>query len=424
MKNYWLLLFLSVCLGTTFAWAMNYADHGHREAYFGEITMDGSVNADNIMEVLSQYYSTSSAKVGLEGEPTFDFGTMGPGSKGKHEFVIKNIGEEELELSIGASTCKCTLGSLGDENLAPGASTSVTMEWTVSTDKDIFNQSAELRTNDPARPAIRLTVTGRVIRDIEFEPKQVTFGEVAAGESFEVTTRMYSYLEGQIDVKSASFGSEQMNELSEFVIEPLEIDPDSDNLHKRARQAFEIKAKVRGGLRQGPMVTTLQIGFNKINSSGETIVRDGTPSAKLEQGLYATSTEIAGRVIGSLSMFENSMLKSISGGGYVWTVGKLGPEADLEVKGFVVLKGSERDNTNLTIGEVTPDYAIRAELGESLGRGSMRLYPITLRFTPGEELIDLLGKNKEDFGKIWIESDNPKVSRMQIAVKVAIEPRP
>jgi hypothetical protein len=49
---------------------------------------------------------------------------------------------------------------------------------------------------------------------------------------------------------------------------------------------------------------------------------------------------------------------------------------------------------------------------------------LTITLKPGTQPIDLLGKNKEDFGLLWIESDNPKVGRMKVAVKVLVEPRP
>ena len=53
----------------------------------------------------------------------------------------------------------------------------------------------------------------------------------------------------------------------------------------------------------------------------------------------------------------------------------------------------------------------------------MKLYPLELELIPGEELIERLGNDNEDYGSVWIESDNPKVTKMRVALKFAIEPR-
>ncbi|MEO1525829.1 MAG: DUF1573 domain-containing protein [Planctomycetota bacterium] len=421
MKNYSLILFLSLVLGTSFAWAMNYVQYGRRDAYFGEISMDGKVTSENVMEVLATYHSTSTAKVELQGEPTFNFGAMAPGTEGEHEFFIKNVGEENLELDIGAATCKCTLGSLDESSIPPGETTSVKLEWKVQAEKNTFSQSAELRTNDPSRPAIKLTVEGLVIREIEFNPSKVTFGEVASGEAFEFATKMYNYLDDPIEITQGKFGSTSLSELADFEFTPFEPS-EADGVHQRARQGFDILVKVKPGLRQGPMVTNMIVAFNKLDKDGKPIEEDS--KSTLKEGLFSTATECAGRVIGSLTMIENSKLRRLDGGGYVWNVGKLDEDSLAEVKGFVVLKGSEMENTTLSIGKVSPDDVIDVKLGSPLKRTNSHLYPITVTFNQRDEAVDLMGKNKDDFGSIWIESDNPKVSAMQIAVKLALPAKP
>ena len=62
-------------------------------------------------------------------------------------------------------------------------------------------------------------------------------------------------------------------------------------------------------------------------------------------------------------------------------------------------------------------------MGEPVGRGSMLLYPLRIELVPGAEPIERLGKSKDDYGTVWIESDNPKVTRMRVALKFALEGR-
>lgn len=424
MKHFWLLVLLSAVLGTTLGWTMNYIEYGHRDAFFGEISMDGSVTADNVMAKLEEYQTKSAAVAELQGDPHFDFGVMAPGTKGNHTFVITNKGTEPLTLELGATTCKCTLGDLKKNELAPGESTNIDLEWNVVPGKSDFSQSAELRTNDPLRPAIQLTVAGLVISDLEFEPKQVTFGEVTAGEGFEFSTNLYNYYDTPIELLGARFGSDELTEHANVTFEEFEPS-ETDGVHMRARQAFRITANVEPGMRQGPVSTNLLVDFKKLPSDSAPEVSSsqaGDSEKKTEQ--FIAIAECAGRIVGPLSILENSKLQSTDGGGYIWSLGRVGEGDSLEYKALVALKGSERDSTNLTIGEVYPTDVIEVEMGRPLGKGTMRLFPLKMTLKPGDKVIDLLGKNKDDFGWVWIESDNPKVSRMKLAVKVMIEPRP
>lgn len=88
-----------------------------------------------------------------------------------------------------------------------------------------------------------------------------------------------------------------------------------------------------------------------------------------------------------------------------------------------MLKGSERDNTTLRVGAISPEGVLKARLGEPKSRGTMTLYTLEIEVVPGDQPIARLGKNKDDYGNVWIESDNPKVTKMRIAVKFAVDPR-
>ncbi|OYP38191.1 DUF1573 domain-containing protein [Rhodopirellula sp. MGV] len=411
MKYFWLILLVSVVVGASIGWTTNYVQYASKPAFFGEIDYTGNITSDNVMEHLKQFHSDSGAVAEVEDSATHDFGAMPPSTKGKHTFVIKNVGSEPLTLELGATTCKCTLGSLEDSSVAPGETTSVELEWTVASDKTTFEQSAELRTNDPARPAIRLMVVGRIIRDIEFEPDLITFGNVTVGDSFELSTKFFSFMDDKIKIKAGEFSNEAFTPLAEF--EAQEYDPkDGDTAHAHAKQAFDIKVNVKPGLRQGPLSTRMIVVFTKVDENGE----------PMGDELYGT-TEIAGKVVGPLSMLQNTYVKTTENGSYFWNLGRLGPDDKLEYKALLALKGSEKDATNLSIGESYPAGVVSAELGKPIGREETRLFPIILKLTASEETIDLLGKNEDDFGWVWIESDNPKVGRMRIAVKVLIEPR-
>jgi hypothetical protein len=89
---------------------------------------------------------------------TFDFGSGQRNGKGKHTFVIRNLGDEPLTLSRGATSCKCAVSELKNDKIGPGESTDVTLEWHLTTEGEQFRQTADIYTNDPRQPTITLVV--------------------------------------------------------------------------------------------------------------------------------------------------------------------------------------------------------------------------------------------------------------------------
>ncbi len=126
--------------GTACAWAVNYKRYGHRVARFGPFELDGEVTPENAMAFLDAQVPKSLGRVELPNGTEYDFGVMSPNEKGKHSFLVKNVGQGGLKLRIGASTCKCTIGSLDKEVIAPGEETEVVLEWEVRTDETSFTQ--------------------------------------------------------------------------------------------------------------------------------------------------------------------------------------------------------------------------------------------------------------------------------------------
>lgn len=413
-------MILSTSLGTASAWTVNYVRFGHRTGRFGPFTMERDVTPENVMAVLEAGYSDALGKVELPAGSDHDFGVMAPGSEGEHTFVVKNIGDGELSLRIGASSCKCTIGSLENDTLGPGEQTEVKLEWTVALDnaKPIFSQNAQLLTNDPGNYGITLNITGKVIGDMEVMPDKWSFGEVAAGEPFELSGKIYSFYEEEVVPTVQLFSDELLNDFAEFEVEAFEPGED-DGLYSRAKQGFLVTIKVKEGLRQGAVSQNFLFGFRRKDENG-----DFVPAAEDDgdENDYAVAA-VTGRIVGSLGMIAGVRVKGQTGGGYIYDFGRIGSEDELIGKAFVVFKGSERDKTTLSIGEVSPEGFLKARLGEPKSGGSTTLYPLEIEVVPGDERIARLGKNRDDYGNVWIESDNPKVTKMRIAVKFAVDPR-
>lgn len=427
MKNFWLFAVLFAAAGISIAWVSNYMRFGFRDARLGHLTEDGNINASNVMVTVKAGYETSKvgneasrAKVQMLTELTHDFGVMAPDEKGKFVFRIKNVGEEPLTLVEGDSTCKCTIGIPGDDELAPGAETEIVVEWTVKTNEDKFSQRAQIITNDPANVALDLKIIGKVVRDIEIVPKKWTIGDVASGEPFELKGTFYSYYKNDIKPTNQKFVSKQLNELAEFEIEEFKPNAE-DGRNATARQGFRVTAKVKGGMRQGAISTRFLFGFNRLDDDGNVIKTDDEKEDEVKDLEYSSAADVSGRIVGMLSMIVGTKVEGRSSGGYVYKFGRLGYNDSKKGKAFIVLKGSEREATKLTIGDVSPAEVIRAKLGKPLIRETQVLYPLELEIIPGDKPYDLTGQGSKNYGRVWIESDNPKVTKMLIAVKFAVD---
>lgn len=420
MKRFWLLLILAVAIGTATAWAINYSRFGHRVARMGPFTMGTEVNASNVMAIVNKDVPVGRARVELVGDARFDFGMMAPGTEGEHTFVVRSVGEDDLRLRLGATTCKCTLGELDQESLKPGEETEVKLSWSVKQGESEFAQSAQLITNDPERVVIQLEIVGKIVLDVDVHPETWTFGDVATGEPIAVSGTIYSFLDNDIRPTDMKFSSDEMTEMSEFQVEEFKPSEETDGIRGSARQGFRVSINIKAGLRQGAVSQSFMFGFRRLDENGEVLPpQEGAGDDPNEYIVAQTQ----GQIIGPLSLIESSKVSGRPGGGYIYDFGRIGPEDSLKAKTFVVLKGSERENTTLRVGEIYPDGVVKATLGEPKGRGTMTLYPLEIELVPGEKPVERLGNHKDDYGTVWIESDNPKVSKMRVALKFAIEGR-
>ncbi|MGB7329527.1 MAG: DUF1573 domain-containing protein [Rubripirellula sp.] len=431
MKNFWIFVLLSAVAGASAAWAINYKRFGYRESAFGPFVVGGQITTENVDKFVNLSDVAGGEKVGrveIEGDLEYDFGVMSPGDEGSKVFNIRNTGDGPLTLRLGASTCKCTIGELDKEALDPGEETEVKLTWTVKQGETEFGQSAQLLTNDPRMVAITLKIKGKVIEGFRLVPDAWSAGEVATGDPIEFEGSFYNYTDTKIQTKDVRFTSDTMNELAEFDVQPLEpseYSPGNDS----AIQGFRVVVKLAPGMKQGNFSQNLLVRVADDGSPAD--ASDAVASAADEDAEKKggpdddqryISIPVSGRVVGTLRMLESSKL-TLEGGEYVYNFGRIGPDDDLTARAFVVLKGSERDNTTLTIGETRPSGVVKAKLGEAKGRGSMVLYPLEIELVAGDKVISRLGKDRSDYGSIWIESDNPKVSRMRVVLKFAIEGR-
>lgn len=419
MTKFLLGIVIAAVLGTTTGWFINYVSYERVVGYFGPFSTDSDFQAADLVSTLPADKANSGAKVKMLTPQYYDFGMMKPGDEGEHTFRIENAGTDNLLLRLGATTCKCTLGDLERESLAPGESTDVKLSWTVKDGGEPdFTQSAQILTNDPAKVAISLEITGRIVSNVDMVPATWSFGEVGTGEPLEITGKIYNFMDEKIRPGKPSFSSDELTEFSTFEVEEFTPSEENDGIRGTAIQGFNVTVQVRPGMRQGAVSQNFQLPFERLDKDGNAIPLTEEAAALGGEVILVRTT---GKIVGLLGMI-GARLSGAEGGGYLYDLTELGKEGSLKAKAFVVLRGDERQTTKLKVADrVVPEGVIKATLGEPNDRGTMTLFPIEIELIPGKDPVERLGTTKDDYGSIWIESDNVKITPMRIAIKFAIE---
>lgn len=395
-------------IGLVSGWLAHQSHHSG-VAQFGPFASDTNLSAEEVSVVKRATSTSGVPKIDVIGGEDFDFGIMEPGGEGKHAFVVRNVGTAPLELEIIGSTCKCTVGTLQDASIAPGEQTEINLTWVANTNSEEFGQSANLRTNDPSRGELSLRIHGRVISSMTMVPRTFSFGDVDSGEIIQLQSVIYSFTKTPIAPVKQSFSNPMLNELASFEIEEVSVDELGDPAYSSASQAFRVNIDIRPGLPQGPIRENFVFGFVPRSSVDE----QGNYEP---ESLSEFQAETTGKIVGSITMVENRKVYN-GNSGYIYTMGVVDPATAKPERANIMLRGPAREDVNLSIGEIEPAGILHAELGERIGRSSTVLVPLKLWIDPAAGPIDRMGRGGDDFGVVWLKTDNPEVSPLRVRVR-------
>ncbi len=134
-------------------------------------------------------------------EIEYDFGTKSRYSIGSHKFVVKNIGEADLKLKAGETTCQCTIGELGQSVVAPGESTTIELSWTIKQAGPGFQHSAKIYTNSPGNTMQVLIVKGFIGVDLAvWPPDRWSLGSMKVDGEAKIDGFVYSQISENLEV--------------------------------------------------------------------------------------------------------------------------------------------------------------------------------------------------------------------------------
>ena len=106
--------------------------------------------------------------------PVYDFGSAKEVEIIKHDFIIRNDGNEPLVIDKVKSSCGCTTASLTTNTLAVGMEMAISAKVVLKKRRGNLVKTIDVISNDPLQPVYTLTVKGIVVVPYSLSPKVAT----------------------------------------------------------------------------------------------------------------------------------------------------------------------------------------------------------------------------------------------------------
>lgn len=324
----------------------------------------------------------------LISETKFDFGTMDPLADGRHEFELRNVGLGVLKLKVGASTCKCTVGGVSKNEVQPGETAHVSLQWNTGKKQSLFEQSAQILTNDPLRKEINLVVTGKVRMLIGLDRSTIRLPAVEPGSPLRFEVLVYS----------------QMWE--DFAIEDLEspvagLEWQAEDVEPASVPGLEAKAVQR---------LTVTMPCPAVQGAFQEMLRLQVRSNQTDASLHSVDLQVESSVLRRLSIYG----PGIDSEGVI-DLGTVPQGAGKKLKLLVKVRDEQRDLGQPKI-EISPDF-LQARLSPHPGGEDTGLYDLHIELSRGTPACQYLSS---PIGRLAIVTDHPRIGTVELKVSFAV----
>ena len=152
-------------------------------------------------------------------EDHFDFGEVFEDRQLSHSFIIKNQGNETLEISKVDPDCACTVASY-ERTIPPGGQGKINLAIKPYSVLRQFRKETRVFVNDPKRREFSLVLTGKAKPFIEIAPSHIVRLRGAPGDSLLGEVRFTSYLPGPFEITDFRTNIPDKIEVSLKPVEP------------------------------------------------------------------------------------------------------------------------------------------------------------------------------------------------------------
>jgi hypothetical protein len=328
-------------------------------------------------------------------EPNFDFGTMQRGTTRSHNFTVKNVGTAPLRLTVGQTSCKCTLGDVTGDAIPPGESTHVTLEWSAKSDQGPFRQTAMILTNDPVQSQVELSIEGKILEASGVVPSQLAFDKIPAGDSRTAEVYVMAMLQDDLSVTDPEMSDPSTRDKFDVKIEPVKNDQLPD---PSAKKGVRITLTAKPGLPIGRFDQWLSLKTN-------------LPEAeKLE-------VPVIGRVVGDISVYGSKWNDSQG----VLILGKVKSVAGAKEHVNIVVRGQGAKDVKFEVQSVDPPE-LKVKIGEPKRLKDTLLHvPVEIEVPAGTSTMVRLQTAQGDEGRIVLKTTHPTIKELAIGVRFAVE---
>lgn len=213
-----------------------------------------------------------------------DLGDMDPDSSNICEFGFKNVGDALLKILDTRPDCGCTIPTLEKKEYAPGESGTLKIKYHSVPQSGAVTRRIVVTSNDPVEPNVTLTMKGRVVERVAYEPTKLNLLLKGSDETLPTVTltsldgKPFSIKGIKSSVNAISAQFDPAVEATKFV---LQLKVDKEQLQKVSNGIVEISLT-------HPAAKSVAIPFSaltrfKLNPTiilfdaepGRPIVRDG-----------------------------------------------------------------------------------------------------------------------------------------------------
>lgn len=343
------------------------------------------------------YPTEGQAVAVVEGSETYDFGVMSKEDSLSHVFVIKNEGTAPMTLTLGQTSCKCTVSGLKKDKLPPGESAEIELKWTPKAVVPEFKQTAPVYTNDPNRQEITLAVKGAVLADNWISPTEMALPDLSPTEDRTVTAFVWSLVDKQPVIEPALVG-ERLK--AYMTLETAPATAEEIAAQPGAKSGVKILIGLKRGFPLGPFSQTLTV---------QTVPPGEAPLQMTMTGKFVGDL----RVIGPSYDSERGVLD----------LGEIASVSGKEAKLNLIVKGENAADVDVTYSteESDPGEAFEVEFGEKriLGGGSAMM-PFTIRVKSGLPNLVRVGAETEPLGRVLLKTTHPDYPTLPIWVRFSV----
>ena len=391
-------VFFTLVLGVGTGWIVANIQHSRGGEHFAPN------NALNPAVAVPEKEVSEDAEIRVVNGESYNFGKMMLGDTESWIFQVKNTGSKPLELRLGETTCKCTFVSEGvfDKDgkeptvIAPGDVLDVELKWTPKSKTIDFHQSAELKTNDPARELVVLQVRGRITQTLQVSPDYVALPNVntSDGATKEILL-LCAMEEGDWSVTGLQWSDEKSAGF--FNIEIVDITPTQMAVDMDAKSGRVLRLELKPGMPIGAINQTLII---------KTDVREGVEVACQIAGNVISDISIVGRGFDPVGqVLQLAPIES-----------KVGGRATLQI----LVKGENHKDIEFEITHVDPSDIMHVSFGEKSTKEKLTRVPLIVEFREGTPAVSRRGSLNK-FAEIHFKTNHPIVKEVKLYVSFIVK---